>query len=145
MLKNIRVAKNGAMKWFSGDKDLGYVWSIPERCEKFGYDQTQVFGYASEDAEGVFAEAPAVGSSIEMSSKEFKWWLSYGNGYYMLRPCFGRKGKTPVPVHRIVAAAWVQPGGFNKTCVCFKDRDKMNVNADNLIWCSRSEARNGNY
>lgn len=131
VLRYVRVASDGALKWFVKGADLGYVWSVQETCERFGYGQAQVFRCDDK--------------TTDRTRKKLRWWLSLNNGCYFLRPCFYSKGKTPVPLHRIVAAAWVPNDDPAKTCVCFRDRDRKNVDASNLVWCSRRDVIKGTY
>lgn len=133
VLENIRVAKNGALKWFDGDKDLGYVWTMPVLRDKFG---------VREDETACFDRSTDKGMR---ERKKHAWWLGIGNGRLVLRPNFPGRGKTPVQLHRIVAAAWVPNDDTNKMYVCFRDRDKMNVNSDNLVWVSGKDMHSGNY
>lgn len=125
VLKYVRVASNGALKWFKEGKDIGYVWVQPALREKFGVE------------EGDFVDR----SKYHTISGEYycKWWVGFGNGSLVLRPNSVRCRRSSVGLHRIVAAAWVPNDDPRRTCVCFKDGDKTNVNADNLVWRSHKE------
>lgn len=59
------------------------------------------------------------------------------NGYLGVVLCIGGVKKN-VFVHKLIAETWI-PNPDNKPCVGFKDSDKMNVRADNLIWETRME------
>ena len=55
-------------------------------------------------------------------------------GYKQVVLSKGGKSK-PIPVHRIVAKAFIK-NEFNYPCVNHKDEDKQNNNVENLEWCS---------
>ena len=134
ILKKIEVNRKGAMRTI---KDRVYIWSPKENCHEFGYMQMDCY---------------------KGDKKRPGWWLAKSDEGWFLRPCNwrsdnpgqkeGHGGKykwskrTQIPLQRIVAAAWV-PREEGQDCVIFKDGDKFNTDAGNLMWVSRREINAG--
>lgn len=73
------------------------------------------------------------GRSLGMSLKKLKQQIQNGYKYVTL---VSDKGRRAIPVHRIVATAYL-PLEAGKGEVNHKDKDRLNNHCDNLEWCDR--------
>lgn len=139
VLRKLEVTADGAVRTVRGIKRgrvAGgvYLWSTPETCADFGYMQCQTYPREGERKTG--------------------WWLAKAaDGYYLYPSAWRRENKGHesgygseyrwsskkyIRLSHLVAAAWCERKD-DQDCVYFRDGDRFNVKAENLVWGKHGE------